>query len=141
MSFLPRSQFQWDEAQTREIFLQNVSFYGGLIFQFPLQQQIGRPFCRTLSKTSAENFSQCSPTLDTTCHLQIFSQLFKRGFKRQSADTKHFPFFLCIFQTFLKTSNHSNSNTWVLCLLLFYYFYYLGILILLSVDCYWDHWV
>ena len=81
MSFLPRSQFQWDEAQAREIFLQNVSFYGGLIFQFPLQQQIGRPFCRPLSKTSAENFSQCWPTLDTTCHLQIVSHLFKKFLK------------------------------------------------------------
>ena len=81
MSFLSRSQFQWDEARTMEIFLQNVSFYGGLIFQFPLQQQIGRPFCRPLSKTSAENFSQCWPTLDTTCHLQIVSHLFNKFLK------------------------------------------------------------
>ena len=41
------------------------------IFQFPLEQQIGGAFCRRpLSKTSAENFRQCSPTLDSTYHLQ-----------------------------------------------------------------------
>ena len=41
------------------------------IFQFPLEQQIGGAFCRrALSKTSAENFRQCSPTLDSTYHLQ-----------------------------------------------------------------------
>ena len=60
------------------------------IFQFPLEQQIGGAFCRRpLSKTSAENFRQCSPTLDSTYHLQThFHRLEKWSNQRKLARSR-----------------------------------------------------
>ena len=56
-----------NEARTREIFLQNVSSYG-LIFQFPLQQQIGRVFIRHSAKPQLRSFPSVRQPWNTTCH-------------------------------------------------------------------------
>ena len=61
-----------NEARTREIFLQNVSSYG-LIFQFPLQQQIGRVFVRHSAKPQLRSFPSVRQPWNTAYH-PIFLQ-------------------------------------------------------------------
>ena len=63
----PFSKSLPNEARTREIFLQNVSSYG-LIFQFPLQQQIGRVFVRHSAKPQLRSFPSVRQPWNTACH-------------------------------------------------------------------------